>query len=48
MNNKEAADSKWRPVTQVRGGKGVKGNYVSRHVSNGIELAIHVVVFHFL
>lgn len=37
QSNKEPADTKWKPASQGRGGRGGgRGNYSSRHVSHGL------------
>lgn len=36
-SNKESVDPRWRPGTQGRGGKGGRGNYSSRQLSNSSD-----------
>lgn len=34
LNNKESAESRWRPGTQGRGGRGARGSFAPRHMSH--------------
>ncbi|KAL0919474.1 hypothetical protein M5K25_011569 [Dendrobium thyrsiflorum] len=43
-SNKEASDTRWRPTSQGRGGRGGRGNYIPRYASHDSDSRRNIVI----